>query len=102
MAEQTVITAYPKDNSFKFVWAGDEAVYKSKNGETTVRCTFHRGIEGVDDSAEPYFASGFVCANNMNVILKRFKEKNEVRFALLDSSWKLMGDVEVIIEKKIY
>ena len=63
MAEQEVLTAYPKTGEFKFVWSSTSAVYKSQDGKVTVRCNFDDSFQGVDDGAEPYIASSFLCKN---------------------------------------
>lgn len=102
MAEQEVLTAYPKTGEFKFVWSSTSAVYKSQDGKVTVRCNFDDSFQGVDDGAEPYIASSFLCKNGITLILKQIKRNNASWMLLTDKSGKLLSEVEVLIDRKTY
>ncbi len=102
MAEQEVLTAYPKTGEFKFVWSSTSAVYKSQDGKVTVRCNFDDSFQGVDDGAEPYIASSFLCKNGITLILKQIKRNNASWMLLTDKSGKLLNEVEVLIDRKTY
>ncbi len=102
MAEQEVLTAYPKTGEFKFVWSSTSAVYKSQDGKVTVRCNFDDSFQGVDDGAEPYITSSFLCKNGITLILKQIKRNNASWMLLTDKSGKLLSEVEVLIDRKTY
>lgn len=102
VAAQTVITAFPEDNSYKFVWSDDSAVFKAKDGKTTVRCHFYSNSEGVDDDAKPYTSSSFKCENRLFLSLKQTKGTNETLLILTDEDWKILSRNVVSVEKKQY
>lgn len=99
---QEVITVYPSNHAFKFVWSGKNAVYRSSDGKATMRCVFDRSSEGVDDAANPYVAAFFSCENGLQVFLKVFSESDEMLFALADKNSKIIAQVDVNSEKKSY
>ncbi len=101
-ANQTVITAYPNSGEFKFVWSDGGAVYKSKDGKTTVRCNFSDAMNGVDDDAEAYVGTSFLCNNGLTIILKQLKRNNDTILFLMDKSGKALGTTSVNIDKKVY
>jgi hypothetical protein len=101
-AQVTVITVYPADRAFKFVWSGTNGVLKSKDGQTTLRCEFEQGYNGVDDEALPYVGSSFLCTNNMRIMLKQTKGTNNSALLLLNVQGKLLSNVIVNVEKNNY
>ncbi|EMB7752243.1 TPA: hypothetical protein R4193_000835 [Serratia marcescens] len=102
IADQTVITAYPNSGEFKFVWSDGGAVYKSKDGKTTVRCNFSNAMNGVDDDAEAYVGTSFLCRNGLTIILKQLKRNNDAVLFLVDKSENVLGTTSVNIDKKVY
>ena len=102
IADQTVITAYPSSGEFKFVWSDGGAVYKSKDGKTTVRCNFSDAMNGVDDDAEAYVGTSFLCKNGLTIILKQLKRNNDTILFLMDKSGNVLGTTSVNINKKVY
>lgn len=102
IADQTVITAYPNSGEFKFVWSDGGAVYKSKDGKTTVRCNFSNAMNGVDDDAEAYVGTSFLCRNGLTIILKQLKRNNDAVLFLVDISENVLGTTSVNIDKKVY
>lgn len=102
IADQTVITAYPASGEFKFVWSGSGAVYKSGDGKTTVRCSFSDSMNGVDDDAEAYVGTSFLCRNGITIILKQLKQNNDTMLFLMDKTGKILGTTSVNIDKKTY
>ena len=102
MAGQEVLTAYPKTGEFKFVWSGNSAVFKSQDGKVTVRCNFDQSLNGVDDAAEPYIGSSFLCNTGVTLILKQTSRDNACWLILMDKSGKVLNDVSVLIDRKSY
>ncbi|EOC5693039.1 hypothetical protein ACI5CR_004119 [Cronobacter sakazakii] len=104
MAAQTVITATPADNSYKFVWSDDSAVMKIKDsaGPITVRCHYSQTNKGVDDDAQPYVSSIFKCDNGGYLALKQIKGVNASMLIATDDNGKLMTQDRVSISRKDY
>ncbi|ELA0824450.1 hypothetical protein [Klebsiella quasipneumoniae] len=102
LAGQEVLTAYPSTGEFKFVWSGDSAVFKSQDGKVTVRCTFDQSLNGVDDAAEPYIGSSFLCNTGVTLILKQTSRNKASWLILMDKSGKVLNDVSVLIDRKSY
>ncbi|WP_240023119.1 NAD-dependent epimerase/dehydratase family protein [Serratia marcescens] len=102
IAGQDVLTAFPKTGEFKFVWSSTNAVYKSQDGKVTVRCNFDDSFKGVDDDAEPYIATTFICQNGINLILKQVKSNNNAWMLLTDKKGKLLNEIQVLIDKQTY
>lgn len=100
MAEQTVITAYPGDNSFKFVWSGEEAVYRDKT--TSLRCSFKDSFDGIDDLAEPYIGKSFACEYSIGILFKQLKKDNNSFILITDKEGKVVASTEVLVEVKNY
>lgn len=103
-AAQTVITATPADNSYKFVWSDDSAVMKVKDGANviTVRCQFSQHHKGVDDDANPYVSTIFKCDNGGYIALKQLKGSNKTLLVASDDSGKLMTQDRVSVTTKKY
>ena len=103
-AAQTVITATPADNSYKFVWLEESAVLKikDKSGPITVRCHFAQSQNGVDNDAQPYVSSIFKCDNNGYIALKQVKGSNDSTLVLGDENGHLVTQDRVSISKKNY
>lgn len=103
-AAQTVITATPADNAYKFVWSDDSAVMKVKDGSgvITVRCQFNQHHKGVDNDANAYESDIFKCDNGGYISLKTVKESNKTALIASDDSGNLMSQDLVSVTKKTY
>ncbi|WP_038976804.1 hypothetical protein [Escherichia coli] len=103
-AAQTVVTATPADNGYKFVWSGDSAVMKIKDGANviTVRCNFVQDHTGVDDDAKPYQSSIFNCGNGGIIALKRVKGSKVTMLIASDENGNMMTQDRVSVTTKTY
>ncbi len=65
-----------------FTWKGDDAIFKANDGK--VDCTFLKDFSEKGGQ----LATSFVCTNNVQIILKQFKESNNAYLSVMTDNFK--------------
>ncbi|WP_156182985.1 hypothetical protein [Citrobacter freundii] len=102
MAAQDVFTATPKDNSFKFVFSGNDGVYTPSGDKTHLKCAFNKHMEGLDNVGEPYSAIIFLCPKDISMSLKFFKKSKKSFFIVTSPNIEGSGSEEVFVKQESY